>query len=152
MPTVHDVPPDVLIKRLSEHLRKVPQITPPSWTLFVKTGAHAERPPQDKDWWYTRCASILRKVYIKGPIGLTDLRSNYGGGTRIGSAAVHHKAAGGSAVRKALIQLEAAELVSKKQGQGRFVSSRGRSLLDRISTEIFKELIKTNPSLERYTK
>jgi len=91
-------------------------------------------------------------VYIKGPIGLTDLRSNYGGGTRIGSAAVHHKAAGGSAVRKALIQLEAAELVSKKQGQGRVVSSIGRSLLDRISTEVFKEMVKANPSLERYTR
>ena len=152
MPTVYDVPSDLLIKQLSEHLRKVPQIAPPSWTLFVKTGAHAERPPQDKDWWYTRCASILRKVYIKGPIGLTDLRSNYGGGTRIGSAAVHHKAAGGSAVRKALIQLEAAELVSKKQGQGRVVSSIGRSLLDRISTEVFKEMVKANPSLERYTR
>tara|TARA_B100001971_G_C17907635_1_gene391199 strand:+ start:48 stop:506 length:459 start_codon:yes stop_codon:yes gene_type:complete len=152
MPTVYDVPSDILIERLSEQLRKVPQITPPSWTLFVKTGSHTERPPQNRDWWYTRCASLLRKVYIKGPIGLTDLRSAYGGGTRVGSAAVHHKASGGSAIRKALMQLEAAELVSKKQGQGRFVSSRGRSLLDRISTEIFKELIKTNPSLERYTK
>ena len=151
MPTVYDVPSDLLIKQLSEHLRKLPQIAPPSWTLFVKTGAHAERIPQDKDWWYTRCASILRKVYIKGPIGLTDLKSNYGGGTS-GAASVHHKAAGGSAIRKALMQLEAAELVSKKQGQGRFVSSRGRSLLDRISTEIFKELVKVNPSLERYVR
>ena len=82
---------------------------------------------------------------------MTDLKSNYGGGTR-DSVAVHHKAAGGSAIRKALMQLEAAELISKKQGQGRFVSSRGRSLLDRISTEIFKELVKANPSLERYVR
>jgi len=152
MTTVYDVPSDILIERLSDHLRKLPQISPPSWTLFVKTGSHTERPPQSKDWWYTRCASLLRKVYIKGPIGLTDLRSAYGGGTQVGSAAVHHKAAGGSAVRKALMQLEATGLVSKKQGQGRFVSSKGRSLLDRVSTEIFKEIIKANPSLERYIR
>lgn len=152
MTTVYDVPPDILIKRLSEHLHKVPQIKPPSWTLFAKTGAHTERPPIDKNWWYTRCAALLRKVYVKGPIGLTDLRSMYGGNTRVGSAGTHHRAAGGSAIRKALIQLEDAELVSKKQGQGRFVSSKGRSLLDKMSTEIFKDMIKTNPSIERYVK
>ncbi|MFQ6134433.1 MAG: 30S ribosomal protein S19e [Nitrososphaerales archaeon] len=151
MPTVHDVPPDMLIKKLSEHLRKMPQITPPPWTPYVKTGSHAERPPQDKDWWYTRCASILRKVYIHDPIGLTDLRSMYGGGKRIGYGGVHHRKAGGSAVRKALLQLEAAGLVAKKQGQGRFVTSRGRSLLDRLSNEILKGLVESNPSLARYS-
>ena len=152
MPTVHDVPSDILIKQLSEHLRKLPQINAPSWTLFVKTGAHVERHPQNKDWWYIRCAALLRKVYIKGPIGLTDLRSIYGGNKRIDSSGMHHRAAGGSVIRKALIQLETADLIAKKQGQGRYITSKGRSLLDRMSNEIFKECVKTNPSLERYAK
>lgn len=152
MVTVYDVPPDILIKRLSEHLHKVPQISAPSWVLFVKTGSHTERPPQDKNWWYTRCAALLRKVYIKGPIGLSELRPMYGGNKHVGSGGAHHRLAGGSAIRKALIQLENAELVSKKQGQGRFISSKGRSLLDSMSTEIFKDMIKSDPSIERYIK
>ncbi len=151
MPTAHDVPQDILINKLSEHLRKMTQIHPPPWTLYVKTGPHNERPPQDKDWWYKRCAAILRKVYIHGPIGLTDLRSMYGGSKRGGYGGVHHKKAGGSAVRKGLIQLEDAGLIGKKQGQGRFITSRGRSLLDRLSNEIFKELVKSNLNLARYS-
>ncbi len=152
MPTVYDVPPDILIKRISEHLHKVPQISAPSWTLFVKTGSHTERQPHDKDWWYTRCAALLRKVYVKGPIGLSDLRSMYGGNTRFGGGGTHHRIAGGSSIRKALIQLENADLVLKKQGKGRFISNKGKSLLDRTSTEIFKEMIKIDPSIEKYVK
>ncbi len=150
MPTVYDVPHDILIKRAGEDLRKMPQITPPSWTPFVKTGPHAERPPQNRDWWYIRCASLLRKVYIHGPIGLTDLESMYGGGKRVGYGGIHHRRAGGSAVRKALLQLEAAELVSKKLGKGRVVTGKGRKFLDRLSTVIFKEQVKSNSSLARY--
>jgi small subunit ribosomal protein S19e len=74
----------------------------------------------------------------------------YGGGKRIGYGGIHHRQAGGSAVRKALHQLESAGLVSKKQGKGRFLTSRGRSLLDRVSNEIFKELLVSNPSMKRY--
>jgi small subunit ribosomal protein S19e len=151
MPTVYDVPQDMLINRLSEHLKKTPQITAPTWTPYVKTGSQSEQPPQDRDWWYIRCASLLRKVYIHGPIGLTDLESMYGGGKRIGYGAVHHRDAGGSAVRKALQQLETVGLVEKKSRKGRIVSSRGRSLLDRLSNEIFKELVKSDSSLARYS-
>ncbi|MBI2938418.1 MAG: 30S ribosomal protein S19e [Thaumarchaeota archaeon] len=151
MPTVYEVPQDLLIKRLSEHLRKVPQIAPPAWAPYAKTGSHAARPPQDRDWWYTRCASLLRKVYVHGPIGLTELEVVYGGGKRIGYGGMHHRDAGGSAIRRPLLQLEAAGLVEKKQGKGRMVSNKGRSLLDRLSNEIFKELIKSDPSLARYS-
>ena len=150
MPTGYDVPPNILIKKLAEHLRKMPQISSPAWAPFVKTGSHAERPPQDKDWWYVRCASMLRKVYVHGPIGLSHLESEYGGVKSIGYSLAHHRDAGGSSIRKPLIQLEAAGLVSKKPGEGRIVTSRGRSLIDRISGEIFKDLVKADESLKRY--
>jgi len=151
MPTVYDVPQDRLIKRLSEHLRRVPQISPPPWAPFVKTGSHAERPPQDRDWWYTRCASLLRKLYIHGPLGLGDLESMYGGGKRVGYGGSRKRDAGGSIIRGALKQLEAAGLVAKQEGKGRVITPRGRSLLDRLSSEIFKELTASNPSLARYS-
>lgn len=151
MPTARDVPADLLIKKVAEHLRRLPQISSPPWAAYAKMGSHRERLPHDKDWWYTRCASLLRKVYMHGPIGLTDLRSAYGGGTSVGYSPTHHRDAGGSAIRKALQQLEAAGLVAKQSGKGRVVTSRGASLLDRHANEIFEELAKTMPALARYS-
>ncbi len=151
MVTVYDIPQDLLIKRLAEELkRKYPQVSPPAWAMHVKTGSHAERQPQDKDWWYSRCASLLRKVYLQGPIGLSDLKPMYGGRKRIGYHPSHQRFGGGSAIRKALNQLEVSGLVTKQEKKGRILTSQGRALLDRLSTEIFKEIVKVNPSLARY--
>jgi small subunit ribosomal protein S19e len=152
MVTVNDVPQDLLIKRLAEELRKkYPQVSAPAWAIYVKTGSHAERIPQDRDWWYTRCASLLRKIYLHGPIGISDLRTMYGGRKRVGYSLTHHRDAGGSAIRKAIQQLEASGLVTKLNKRGRILTGQGRALLDRLSTEIFEELVKTNPSLIRYS-
>ena len=151
MTTVHQVPSDIMIRRLSDKLRTMPQISPPSWSLLVKTGSHRERPPQDKDWWYTRCASLLRKLYLHGPLGLSNLESIYGGRTRVQYAKAHHRKSGQSVIRKPLQQLEVAELVVKKSNQGRILTSKGLSLLDKLSTEIFRDIVKENDSLARYT-
>lgn len=151
MTTVYDVPQDVLIGRLAEHLKHVSQISPPQWTLYAKTGSHVEKQPAEKDWWYTRCASLLRKIYIHGPVGLSELESNYGGRKALGYFLAHHRDAGGSAVRKAIKQLETADLVSKLGSKGRILTPKGVSLLDKKSNEILKEIAKTRPDLSRYT-
>ena len=61
MAKVHDVPADVLLRKLTDILKNE-DIPAPIWASFVKTGSHADRPPHEKDWWHTRCASILRKI------------------------------------------------------------------------------------------
>jgi len=156
LPTPYDVPPDKLIERLARYLkREVEAVRPPEWALFVKTGSHAQRPPQDPDWWYVRCASLLRKLYIHGPLGVERLRSMYGGRKDRGHRPEHHRKAGGSIIRKALQQLEAAGLVEKlTDGRGhvvgRVLTPKGRSLLDRLATEVKRELEKVIPGLEKY--
>ncbi|HVX03034.1 MAG TPA: 40S ribosomal protein S19, partial [Nitrososphaera sp.] len=84
MAKVYDVPADELIAKLAEQLKKDKKIEPPAWSAFVKTGSHAEKIPQNRDWWYTRCASLLRKIYLHGPIGVSDLKVAYGGRKQIG--------------------------------------------------------------------
>ena len=156
MPTPYDVPPDKLIERLARYLkREVEAVRPPEWAIFVKTGSHVQRPPQDPDWWYVRCASLLRKLYIHGPIGVERLRSMYGGRKDRGHRPEHHRKAGGSIIRKALQQLEAAGLVEKitdEKGHviGRALTPKGRSLLDRLATEVKRELEKVIPELRKY--
>ncbi|HIP62762.1 MAG TPA: 30S ribosomal protein S19e, partial [Archaeoglobus profundus] len=52
-------------------------------------------------------------------------------------------------IRKALQQLEKAGFV-KKTPEGRVVTPKGRSFLDKIATEIKKELVKKIPELAKY--
>jgi small subunit ribosomal protein S19e len=149
MAKAYDIPSDDLIAILAEQLKKDKKIEPPSWAAFVKTGPHAEKVPQNKDWWYIRCASLVRKVYMHGPIGISDLKSAYGGRKRIGYNLDHHKDAGGAIIRKGLQQLESAGYIAKKS-KGRLMTDDGMKKIDRLATEIHNEIIKTAPDLQRY--
>ncbi len=149
MVNAYDVPADLLIKSLAEHIKKIPEIEVPEWANYVKTGSHTERPPQNPDWWYTRAASILRKLYFHGPLGIHDLERAYGGSKQVGYNPKHHRDAGSSAIRKILHQLEQAELVIKTQ-KGRILTPKGVSLVDKVSFNLFQELSKQNEALARY--
>ena len=150
MVKVYDVPADILIKKLVNMLKEDSNIEPPTWSHFGKTGAHTERIPMNSEWWYVRCASLLRKVYVHGPIGLTDLKSAYGGRRRIGYSAAHHRDAGGSAIRKALQQLEQSGYLVKADSKGRMLTSQGMKMMDGLSKQIHLELIEVLPELKRY--
>jgi small subunit ribosomal protein S19e len=152
LPTPYDVPPSILIERLAKHLKdNFDVIEPPKWAPYVKTGAHTSRAPQNPDWWYTRCASLLRKIYINGPIGVEHLRAEYGGRKDRGTRPEHTKKGSGAIIRKALQQLEKAGLVETIKGEGRVITSEGRRLLDSLSAEIKRELEKINPALSKYS-
>lgn len=151
MPTPYDVPPAILIERLAKYLKdNVDAIRPPEWTPYVKTGAHAERPPQNPDWWYIRCASLLRKVYVMGPIGIEHLRSKYSGRKNMGVRPEHARKGGGAIIRRALQQLEKAGFIETVRGRGRVTTPEGRKLLDSLAAEIKKELEKNIPELTKY--
>ena len=75
MTTIYDVPADALISRLSDYIKgNIDEVQPPQWAAYAKTGSHVERAPHDPDWWYVRTASMMRKLYINGPIGISTLR------------------------------------------------------------------------------
>ncbi len=152
MVTVKEVPADRYIRALADYLkRNVRQVKPPEWALFVKTGPHKERVPDDPDWWYVRAASIMRKLYIAGkPVGVERLRTVYGGLKERGCRPPHFRKAGGSHIRKILQQLERAGLVTKKGNKGRVLTPKGRSVMDKIAGEVFNEVVKEIPELSKY--
>ena len=150
MTTAYEVPQELLISKLADHLKHVSQVEQPSWIAYTKTGSHAQRQPTEKDWWFTRCGSLLRKIYLHGPIGLSQLESDYGGRKKSGYYVGHHRDAGGAIIRKAIQQLEAAGFVAKQGRKGRILTGKGTSLVDKQSTEVMKELAKTRPELTRY--
>ena len=121
---------DMLIEAIAEKLKEYPEISPPDGSEFWKTAFFKELAPQDtKNFWYIRCASILRKVKKYGPIGVNKLRKYYGGRNRRGPGLNHSAKGSGKIVRVALQQLENAKLLEKKEKEGRVVSAERINIL-----------------------
>lgn len=137
--SVREVSANVLIKRLSGELKKLKEITPPEWSHFAKTGAHKERPPEQPDWWYMRAASLLRRIYIDGPVGISRLRTHYGGRQNRGQSPEHFRKAGGKAIRTVLQQLESAGLVKNAVRRGRKLTPKSASMLEKLAEQIKAE-------------
>ncbi|MBS3055160.1 MAG: 30S ribosomal protein S19e [Candidatus Aenigmarchaeota archaeon] len=138
MVTARDVPAGKLISKVKEELKKVSEIQPPAWMKFVKTGIHRERPPEQPDFWYIRSAAIMRKLYVSGPVGVSRLRTNYGGRRRRGYKPAISMRSAGNSIRKILQQLEKAGFAEKAKG-GRKITAKGQKFLDRIAFEVSKE-------------
>src|SRR3989338_8983916 len=146
-----DVAPDELIAKVAEEFKNKPEFTPPTWSVYVKTGMHKQNPPMLDSWWYFRCAAIFRSVAKLGPVGVAKLRTKYGGKKNRGYKPERFYKGSGSIIRKSLQQLEKAGFVRQTQKgchKGRIVTPEGKSFLDKIAASI----IKSKPQRVPYAK
>lgn len=134
MVRVFDADANRLIAKTAEKLKKM-GINKPEFVGAVKSGAHADRPPQDEDFWYVRCASLMRQAYVNSAVGVQAMRRHYGGRKNRGVRPEKHVAAGGSTIRKAFQALEEAGLMAKDV-KGRKLTAKGMSLLDKTASEL----------------
>ncbi|MEM4605775.1 MAG: 30S ribosomal protein S19e [Candidatus Pacearchaeota archaeon] len=123
---------------LAEALKKIPEFQPPEWALYVKTGCAKQRPPEEKDFWYKRAASVLRQLYLKGVIGVQRLRKIYGSKKKRGVRPNKFKKASGKIIRTILQQGEKVGFIEKvdKLQYGRRLTKKGRDFLDSIKVEV----------------
>jgi len=133
MTTVYDVHGQNLVFDLAEALKNLESITIPEWSVSAKTAAHKENAPDTDDWWYMRSASILRKIYLEGPLGTERLARMYSGSKDRGGKPNKSHPGGRKIIRTVMKQLEAAELITYEKGKGRKISPRGQSMLDGIA-------------------
>ena len=142
MTSYRDIPSGEFIATVAESLKQMDAIQPPEWAPYVKTGVHRERTPTQPDWWYLRTAALLRKVAMRGPIGTERLSRFYGGPVDRGSKPNRSVGGSRSIIRKALQQLEAAELVQvfkeNKVNRGRCIPPQGQSLLAGCAKQLAK--------------
>lgn len=150
MVTFYDVPADALIEALAERLAD--RLEEPAWMAYAKTSPDREFPPEQDDFWYIRGASILRKVAMHGPIGVSRLSTEYGGSaqgsTRYGFRPARRVDGSRKIIRTILQQLEDEELILLEEGAGRRIAPDGRALLDEVAQEVHASL--DRPELDRY--
>ena len=137
--SIYTVEPAKLIQSIAEKLKEYPEIVPPEESKFWKTAFFKEIAPVEEDFWYIRCASLLRKINKFKAIGVNRLRKKYGGRNRRGSGLNHSAKASGKIIRVALQQLEKAKLIEKTERNGRKVAKEGHSLLERTAYSILRK-------------
>lgn len=130
--SIYDKNQQEVVGKTAEKLKSL--IKPPEWSIFVKTGAGKERPPVNNDWWYQRAASILRRVYLTGPIGVNKLRTKYGSKKNRGHKPERFYKGSGKIIRSILQQLEEAKLIGKAEKgihKGRMITKQGISFIEK---------------------
>jgi len=152
MATIYDVDATELIERAAQELKTVSDIKAPVWAVFVKTGVSRERVPSRKDWWYVRAAAVLRSIYKLGPIGVSKLRTKYGGRRNVGHKPDRVYRGSGNIIRKVLQQLEKAGFIAKAQKgvhKGRVITAKGKSFLDKVASSMYKVQLKERKAEEQ---
>ncbi|XP_009111980.2 40S ribosomal protein S19-3 [Brassica rapa] len=139
--TVKDVSPHEFVKAYAAHLKRSGKIELPAWTDIVKTGKLKELAPYDPDWYYIRAASMARKVYLRGGLGVGAFRRIYGGSKRNGSRPPHFCKSSGGVARHILQQLQTMNIVDLDTKGGRKITSSGERDLDQVAGRIAAEAI-----------
>lgn len=142
MSVIFEVDPDKLINEVANELEKIPEMKQPEWAIFVKTGVHKERPPIQDNWWYIRSAAVLRSIYKLGPIGVSKLRTKYGGRKNRGHAPDKTYKGSGNIIRKILQKLEKIGYVKQTQvgvHKGRAITKQGKEFMNNIAKKLLNK-------------
>ncbi|RAL45203.1 unnamed protein product [Cuscuta campestris] len=134
--TVKDVSPHDFVKAYSAHLKRSGKMELPEWVDIVKTGKLKELPPYDPDWYYIRAASMARKIYLRGGLGVGAFQRIYGGNKRNGSRPSHFCKSSGAIARHILQQLKELNIVDIDPRGGRRITSKGQQDLDQVAGRI----------------
>ncbi|KAL1557141.1 Small ribosomal subunit protein eS19x [Salvia divinorum] len=135
---VKDVSPHEFVKAYAAHLKRSGKLELPEWTDIVKTGVLKELAPYDPDWYYIRVASMSRKIYLRGGLGVGAFQRIYGGSKRNGSRPRHFGKSSGSVARHILQQLQNMNIVEPDTRGGRKITSSGqRDLWTKLLEELF---------------
>merc|ERR1712146_229333 len=134
--TLKDVAADDFIKAYAAFLKKNGKLVLPKWTDYAKTAAYKELSPANPDWMYIRAASIARKVYVRGGLGVGGLKKIYGGPKNNGVRPTHFATSSGAIARHLMKELERLKVVEKDKNGGRKITSTGQRDLDRIAGQV----------------
>ena len=137
--SVKDVPHIKFIDAFAQHLKRQGRFEIPKWADIVKTGVTKELAPYDPDWLYVRSASMVRKIYIRGGIGVGAFKKVYGSQKRRGTCKKVFMKSSGKICRYILQQLEEMGLVEQDDDGGRRITKEGQRELDTVAVQAAAE-------------
>ena len=134
---IKEVEAKKFINSLAYKLKEISEFEMPKWAHYVKTSAAKQRPPE-KDWWHTRAASILRKIYVKGVIGVERLRSEYSSKKSRGAKPERVYKTSGKIIRTILQQAEKAGFIEKRKENrlGRQLTRKGLAFMNEVIEKV----------------
>ena len=134
--TIKDVKAFRWIKVMAKHLKQEGKLFVPNCTEYIKTSHGRERAPQNLDWYYIRCAAVLRRVYIRPGVGLGGLSKKFSNKKNRGSRPeIYCKAAKGP-LHWCCKSLEGLKLIVKGKESGRVLTKEGRKRCDTIASNV----------------
>ncbi|KAK3914804.1 40S ribosomal protein S19a [Frankliniella fusca] len=136
--TLKDVDQHHFVKAFSAFLKKTGKMKCPDWVDLIKSARYKELAPYDPDWFYVRCAALIRHIYFRSPVGVGAVTKIFGGRKSNGVRPSHYCRGAGGVARKALQALEQLKLIEKGDG-GRRLTVQGRRDLDRIAAQVFAQ-------------
>ena len=142
--TVKDVQAKEFIAEFAAHLKRNNSIRVPEWSTYVKTACFKELAPYDKDWIFTRAASVAYQLYMRGNTGVNTLRKHYSEGQRNGTCPKKTRLSAGKVIRYCLKELQNHELVGEQRYSednqifGKVLTKKGTTDMDRIASKIIK--------------
>mmetsp|Transcript_18923 Transcript_18923/g.27844 ORF Transcript_18923/g.27844 Transcript_18923/m.27844 type:complete len:158 (+) Transcript_18923:56-529(+) len=139
--TIKDVDAHEFVKRYAVHLKKQGKISLPELVDLMKTSVSRELAPYDEDWFYIRCASLARRLYVRQGTGVGSFSKVYGAKKRRGTLPGHFCRASRGVIRNCLKQLQKVgvlEAMPEGKKGGRRVTKQGQQDCDRIAKEIWE--------------
>lgn len=135
--TVRDVKTFRFIKVMASHLKQSGKLFVPNCAEYIKTSHGREKAPENPDWYYIRCAAVLRRIYLRPGTGLGGLSKKFGSKKNRGSQPEITTRAATGPLHWACKSLEGLKYISKGKVSGRILTKEGRRVADTIAANIF---------------
>ncbi|KAL3312286.1 40S ribosomal protein S19 [Cichlidogyrus casuarinus] len=140
--TLKDIDGHKYVDGVAHYLKKLGTVKVPEWADIVKLSSANQHGPYNPDWFYTRCAAVLRHLYLR-PSGVGGLSKAFGRNKRYGVTPNHHVKAHTNNIRKAIQAMEKLGYVTVSSKGGRELTPLGRKTLDHLAVEIHREMRKS---------
>lgn len=75
---IYEVRPEKFNEALKSYIKSTNKVVPPQDHDIMKTGEGRQQAPTEDDWYFTRMASIMRQISIRGEVTPEFLAEKYG--------------------------------------------------------------------------
>ncbi|CCW66507.1 unnamed protein product [Phytomonas sp. Hart1] len=134
--TIRDVNAWHWIKTAARHFKCEGNLFVPSCTELVKTSCGRERAPQNPDWYYIRCAAVLRAIYLRPGVGYGGLSKRFSNKKNYGSRPEHMVRAATGLLHWSCKSLTKLGLVSGGKTSGQCLTKKGRMFADSLAFQV----------------